>query len=182
MENDMEIYHYTNIVWLERILASKHLVPSPSFPSIPKLVWLTEEENPPGTASTQNIKCFRFIFDTSHPDIVPWPDYAKTIEPPPQKTWTAEEVEKELEADHEKRGFKPSPAYITRQDPLHSRLLGVETASYEEIAKAWSGEPIPSSKTIELLHKIAEDEGDLHAAWHVSEIPLKIGDYEEVDI
>jgi len=84
--------------------------------------------------------------------------------------------------DHEKRGFKPeNPAYITRQDP-HDLLKGVETVSYEDMAKAWSKEPTPPSKSIELLHKIAEDEGDVHAAWHVSETPLEIGDYEAVDI
>ena len=85
MENDMEIYHYTNIFWLDKILASKHLVPTNSFPSIPKLVWLTEEEDPPGTATVTDQKCFRFLFDTSHPDIVPWPDYAKTIETAPSE-------------------------------------------------------------------------------------------------
>ena len=179
----MQLYHYTSIFWIKNILDSLLLVPTHSVPPIPKLVWLTEEENPPGTASTA-MKCYRFLFDSSHPDIIPWPEYAKTITPTPQRTWTAEEVQKVLQEEDEERGLKRSDKRgepFTTSQELNSPLMGMKPVSFEEMAEAWSKEPIAPSKAIELLHMTAEAEGDIHTAWHVSEVPLEIGSYEEVD-
>lgn len=122
----------------KNILDSLLLVPTHSVPPIPKLVWLTEEENPPGTASTA-MKCYRFLFDSSHPDIIPWPEYAKTITPTPQRTWTAEEVQKVLQEEDEERGLKRSDKrgepFTTNQE-LNSPLMGMKPVSFEEMAEA----------------------------------------------